>query len=186
MIRDRDEEGGTLPELVLACFLTLVASAAALSGAAGPLREWSGLAQSDLRAAEVEAAADSIARLIRSARPDLRDRALLGIEPHLLRLRVGPPSAGREVRIEVRDASLHAVTARDGGPDASDQVRRILDGVAAEAVTFVALDHDGRPIGNLHDGATAAVAFVLDVDGTRTTRVVSLRSDDVHARSTGW
>lgn len=189
MRRSQGEEGSTLPELVVASSLTLVAVAAALSAAAGPLHRWTTFTADDVRRAEVEAAADTLARLVRSARPDLGSPAILEVRSDGLILRVGPPSDGARVSVTVEEGALVSRSVPESVAVDPLPERLLLDGVEDGDVHFAALGADGSTVGMAGlpgSDPTVAVSIALEVDGHRATRVVALRDRSVHERAVGW
>ena len=188
MRRRHDQDGGSLVELVVASFLTIVATAAALSAIAGPVGRLLAVAEPDNRRAEIEGAADMLARVVRSARHDLAASAVVDVEQHRLVLRVGPPSVGARVDVAVEEGALRITTTPDAPEGADADVRTLLSDVAPDAVTFAALGLDGHLLDHA-DGASVmgrAIAITIATAGIRTERIVSLRAEPVHARAGGW
>lgn len=184
----RDEDGGSLPELVVASLVTLVAAAAALSVTSGPVRQLSEVAQPDARRAEMEAAADRLARVVRSARSGLDTPAIRAAGPFMLSLRVGPASEGVHVTFVLEDGSLIVRAEPAASAGASAAVESVLDGLGSEAVTFELLDADGLVVdsSDASAGSVEAIRFAIETDGLRTERVVALRAEPVHSRTAGW
>lgn len=150
------EVGATLPELVVAAALLLGALGltATVMGALGALqRDAVGAPESY----HVHAAADRVARLVRSARASGGEPAVT-TEGAALRVRstMDGASGPTVLRILVRDGAL---IMEQMGPGASAGASVLLDGLDPLGSGLVALDADGHPV---VDG-TAAVLVAVDL-----------------------
>lgn len=188
MNRRRDEDGSSLPELVVASLVTLIAAAAALSVTAGPVRQLSEVAQPDPRRAEVEAAADLLARVVRSARSGLDMPAIRAAGPSMLTVQIGPASERSRVTAILEGASLLVRTDSEASEGASQDVLTVLDGVATGGVLFELLDAEGLVVAPSDEALASieAVRIAIETDGARIERIVALRAEPVHSRAAGW
>ena len=173
-----------MPELVVASMLTVVVAALTLSALVGPIETMRRATLPDERLAEVEAAAEVLARTVRAARPGLHEHGVLSIDRQRILLRVGTPTRARTIVVELADDHLVMRTGDDVG--AADDVRILVRDVAPDGFVIGALDPTGQVVDDADPGSVAAVVFRIEVDGHDVERTIALRRDPVHAQVAGW
>ena len=164
-------DGSTLVETMLAASLTVLAAGMLVGNVIVPLSTLDERVTADGRAAELHAAADGLARIVRAARTSRGHGPVLAAGMHELVLQVG--TDGTEVTVSFGDEavliSTHAVTA-GGAPLPSG---RLVHGIDVAGSGFVLLGSGGVPVDTPRDAV--AVGFHL-VDGPHhVARVVALR-----------
>ncbi len=110
-IRSRDQGGSSLPELLVAAGLGVVALAVLATGLLGPVRSLELATRPDPRADQLDLARLELQRILRAARPGLDAPALRALDEHVLEARLGDLSRAEMVRITLAD---HALLIVDG------------------------------------------------------------------------
>lgn len=153
------EAGATLPELIVAAALLLGALGltATVMGSLGAIQQ---VAVAEVDALKLQASADRVVRLVRSARAAGSEPAVTA-DGGAVRVRLAPEGADDPtwLRIGVRDGML--LVEAVGAGDTAD-VGILVAGLDPEASAVRAVDADGRPLG---DGAEAELVVVDLVHG---------------------
>jgi len=101
-----EETGSSLPELLVAGTLGLVALGMIAGGVLAPIAGMVRGSAPDERQIELDLAADVVARILRAARPGLDEAALVRAEAGAISVRVGDLHERGEVILELRDGAL--------------------------------------------------------------------------------
>lgn len=170
-IGDRSEDGSTMVETMVAATLTVLAAGAIVGNLIVPLSTLEERLTEDRRIAELHAAADGLARIVRAARASSPGGPLVSASTQELVLEVGPSGAELTAAF-VEDAlvvSPHAATA-GGAPLVTGRIAHGIDGSASG---FVLLGAGGAEVDDPRDAVAVGLRIV---DGARQVeRVVALR-----------
>jgi len=172
-----DESGATLPELAVAGVLMLTAIAMAGGTVLAPLRALERIAAVDEEAAELGNALDSVARIVRAARPDIDGPAVIDRHQSLgtttLQLRVTGGGASGVVTLALDGQELH-LTASEGVP--ALHAGLLVTGLDAERSRIDVLTAKGSEVdaSRLHD--VSAVRVLLHRGGHEVSRTIHLRA----------
>lgn len=181
-VRDDPEAGSTLPELIVAAALTVVAGAMTVAAVSGPVGRLHAALDPDLRRTEVDTAAEVVARVLRAANP--RSGPPVRADAAGVAVTVGPPSGDAVVtlRLEDRALVLESSGSSPGAPDAPTGV--LIDAVDAFGIDLV--DDEGRSIASGQESEAVATVMRLEAHGVRATRIVALRALHEHDGVEGW
>jgi hypothetical protein len=172
------EEGSTLPEVMVAGAITLVALTMVGGTVLAPLGVLGRVAEPDLVARELDAAADAVVRIVRAARPG-PDGPAVAPDPDGIVVRLAGESGDLAVRIVIIDDRLLAVIEGSGelplafahgplaaGLDGESSVLAVVDAPVGWSVG-AALAHQEHP----------AVHIRLRAAGRETVRVERIRGE---------
>lgn len=178
--RVSDRSGATLPELAVAAALLLAATAMAGGTVLAPLTTFGRLAVVDVDAHQLTLALDSVAMLVRAARPTIDGPGVISLE-HIgqvatLRLRTPGTGGPGEVTLTMTDR-LELISSGD--------VRHLptgtlVDGLDPSRSRIELLDSSGAVLGDVGAHAVAAhtvtaVRVVVHRSGHEVSRTVHLR-----------
>ncbi len=179
-----DETGASLPELLVAGALGLVALGMIAGGVLAPLAGMVRGSAPDERQIELDLAADVVARILRAARPGLDEAALVRAEAGVISVRVGDLHERGEVILELRDGALTVEweTAVDfiaampeGGP--------LVTGLDADRSMFLFVTGQAEQDASLGDDSDPMAGATRAADVTVVTIVLHDASDAGHERS---
>jgi hypothetical protein len=175
--------GSTLPELLVAAGLTLLALSMLGGSLLAPLAAMGRSATPDQRQEELDRAGDEVVAIVRLARPGLHDGPLLAAGPDRIEVRFG--TLGHASPVVIR---FHGGTLRTEHPDGTVD-RVLVSGLDADRSRFIIEDLESNDVSEVTEGPTrtdAAVVTVVLVDpdasdgpavvpGRRTERAVHLQ-----------
>jgi len=162
-----NEDGSSLPELMLAAGLVVVALGMLGSTVVAPLSMMLRSAAPDVRQAELEVAADSVVRIVSLARPGLDRPAVLRAESDRLELRLGDLRQGQGVALVLRGDTLEvelldessvgssgvALYPQVPSPVALPMAGALVVGLDADLSSFTVRSAEGDDLtGSEHDG----------------------------------
>ena len=181
-VRDDPEAGSTLPELIVAAALTVVAGAMTVAAVAGPVGRLHAALDPDLRRTEVDTAAEVVARVLRAANP--RSGPPVRADTGGVVVTIGPPSGDTVVTLRLVDRALVLGSSEPlpGAPGAPTGV--LIDAVEAFWIDLV--DDEGRAVASGQESEATAIVLHLEAHGVRATRIVALRALHEHDGVEGW
>jgi hypothetical protein len=170
----RSEQGSSLPELLVAAGLTLVALSMLSASVLAPLAGMTRAAAPDDRLATLERAGDEVISLLRLARPGLEAGPLLVAGPNHIEIRGGGVRYAAPVSVLLEDGTLRVER------DAGLTVRTLVTGLDPEGSMISFHGADGQEIGSIPEMVgqrdIAVVTLVLadppGPDGSAGRRVV--------------
>lgn len=165
-------EGVTLVEFLIAALL-IVTATTMIGSVMGPLDSLRSSMRNDVDAAVLEAAADTVARTLRSVRPSTWHRGVAG-STTALELQVGPADDPAWVLLRFAGDDLTIEHLGPGDVPSSIPVGTILTGLDAQASRFVLRDRSGTDI-DPGDPGLALVGLVLARQDRETARLEDLR-----------
>jgi len=169
-----DESGATLPELVVAAALLLAATAMAGGTVLAPLTALGRVAVVDEDAVLLGDALDSVALLVRAARPTIDGPAILGVDhaggTTTLRLRVTGAGGTGVATLAMADDLVLSLDG--GGPPLPEG--RLADGLADQS-RIELLTSTGAVAHQVDMSEVVAVRVVLHRAGHDASRTVHLR-----------
>lgn len=155
-VRPHDEDGSSLPELLVAASLGVVALTVLATGLLGPVRSLELATRPDPRADQLELVRLELQRIVRAARPGLDEPAVLALDVDVLQFRIGDLTRADVVRLTLDHVGLI-----------------IEDGTGTRVVPVTGLDlsrshlrpitSDGATVDPLHPSDAVAVHAVLYV-----------------------
>jgi len=153
-------DGSSLPELLVAAGVVLVALGMVGSALVAPLTLMVRAGDADVRQMEMDRAADAVARTLASARPGNGAPALAHVGRDRLELRIGDLRDAQHIVVELRDGML-TIDHPDGRVDTIPE-GMVIGGIDTELSAFAALTVDGRDIAaplvtGQSDGSAAAL-----------------------------
>jgi len=181
---DTDSDlGSTLPELLVAAGLTLLALSMLGASLLAPLAAIGRSATPDQRQEEIDRAGDEVVAIVRRARPGLNEGPLLAAGPDRIAVRVGTLRHASPVVIRLDGGAL-----RTEHPNGTVD-RVLVSGLDADRSRFIIEDREGNDVSEATEGPAridAAVVTVVLVDtdasdrptvvpGRRTERAVHLQ-----------
>jgi len=176
------DDGSTLPELMVAGAITLVALTMVGGTVIAPLGALGHVAEPDSVEVELQAAADAVARIVRAARPGPSGAAVAQDDGAIV-VRLAGRTGDIVVRVAIVDGELLAAVEGSGGSD--DEMRLVLprgplaSGLDADrsALEVIAVPH-AIPDAQRWTGADAqAVVVRLHAAGRETMRIEHVRGD---------
>lgn len=165
----RRVDGSTVVEMVVAATITLIALGVVVEGVLPAVRALEDVVSIDRRRDELAAAAESVVRAVRGARPGVTWPAVTG---HATELALGG-AAEASVRVALADGELwlDADSPWVGGTPLP--MGRLITGLDMEASGFALLDVTGEVAS---PGAPiSGVVITLVADGHQVTRVATVR-----------
>jgi hypothetical protein len=158
LVSPRDEDGSSLPELLVAAGLGVIALAVLGTGMLGPLRSLEVASRPDPRAEHLEVVRLELQRIVRAARPGLHEPAAQLTGANEVELRIGDLSQADVVRIALVDDGLLI--------DADGVLRHVpvqeFD-VSRSAIRLI--DRDGEQVEAPGSVAAVALQVVLHLHG---------------------
>jgi hypothetical protein len=141
------EAGSTLPELLTASALLLVALTMLSGTVITPLLAIAGAYQRDERQAEFDRAVDVVAGIVRDARPGIDGSAVLVARPDELVVRTGDLRTSLEVRI-LLDAGRLTIEQQGSSSDGVIELssRVLIAGLDTERSRFTVLTAEGHDL----------------------------------------
>ena len=176
----RGDEAATLPELLVAAALVLVTLAMVGSSVLPALVTLDRSTAPDDVLVELERAADTVARVVRAARPGPEGEAV-AIEDGTLIVHLTVDSPPRLARIVLAEGTLSLTLEGDEGPGPVFPTGPITTGLDDEsALTILRSPEGDGAVDGVMNGAPAgqgvAVAIELVAEGRQVARVVRLRT----------
>jgi hypothetical protein len=168
----RGEDGSSLPEMLVAAGLTLVALSMLGSAILGPLAAMVRSAGTDERRVELERAGDEAAALVRRARPGVEGGPILLAGEKRIELREGTLGHGAPLVLHLTDGVLWVER-----PDAPES-RAIVSGLDVAASRFIVRTTSGEEIVSspgepVHIDAAVVTVELVDRDDGPSGRTVS-------------
>jgi hypothetical protein len=150
IVPPRDEDGSSLPELLVAAGLGVIALAVLGTGMLGPLRSLEIASRTDPRAEHLEVVRLELQRIVRAARPGLDEPAAQLTGANEVELRIGDLSHADVMRIALADDGLLI--------DADGVLRHVpVQGLDVSRSAIRLIDRDGALVEA--PGSVAAVAL---------------------------
>jgi hypothetical protein len=151
-----DERGSSLPELLVAAGLGVVALTVLAMGLLGPVLTLDVNTRSDPRADQLEVVRLELQRIVRTARPGLDAPAVRAIGQNAVEVRLGDLVAGALVQISLDDDGLRI--------DDGSTVRHLpVSGLDLARSHLRPIDHVGAAVDPLRPADAVAVHVVLHV-----------------------
>jgi hypothetical protein len=172
-----DQSGSTLPELAIAGLLMLTAIAMAGGTVLAPLGALERLAPIDVDGRRLDIALDTVALVVRAARPALEGPPVVEFEDvgsgTTLRLRVAGSGDDDAATLILSGSELRLIAT--AGADRFE-TGTLVDGLDVSRSRIEVISSSGAPVGASAVHEIAAVRVVLHRDGREAARTVHLRT----------
>jgi len=173
-----DQSGTSLPELLVAGSLSLVALGMVVATVVAPLHAVSQTGTVDEGRARLDLASEQVVKIVRGAHPTLEGPALVAVGPDQLTLRIGGIGAHRTTTLALRDRSLTVETtgaAHSQPQTVPDGV--LIDGLDPERSAIRARSGAGSDIAPDTLSEALLVEVRLHADGHEVVRRIRLRME---------
>jgi hypothetical protein len=171
---DPDEAGGSLPELLVAGALILVALGMVAGTVIAPMDALSRVGAADEVHVRLENAADTASRIVRASRATIDGPPVISTGPQALHLRTGDPALAETTLLVLEDGRLTAHVLGAGSASSVDPLV-IVEGLDMGRSSLRVRSRSGADVEMNRLFDAVAVEMQLHAEGRTVSRVVSLR-----------